>query len=101
MTWKIKHKKLIPEVSEVPEVFCLLSLRKDKDDKQMMMRRSRMKKGILQKHNNTNNHHSLSSITESKSIYRLGHSDTFECHNCKQKGDKWFMEKHFCQGLVK
>ena len=25
----------------------------------------------------------------SSSIYRLGHSDTFACHNCKQKGDKW------------
>lgn len=56
------------------------------------------KKHIME-HNNSNNHHSLSSITESKSIYRLGHSDTFGCHNCKQKGDKWFMEKHFCQGL--
>jgi hypothetical protein len=55
------------------------------------------KRNIME-HNN-NNHHSLSSITESKSIYRLGHSDTFGCHNCKQKGDKWFIEKHFCQGL--
>ena len=49
--------------------------------------------------NNNNHHHSLSSIAKSKSIYRLGHSDTFGCHNCKQKGDKWFMQKHFCQGL--
>ena len=38
-------------------------------------------------------------LTIAKAIYRLGHSDTFGCHNCKQKGDKWFMEKHFCQGL--
>ncbi len=34
---------------------------------------------------------------ESNSIYRLGHSDTFACHNCKQKGDKWFMQKHMCR----
>jgi septal ring factor EnvC (AmiA/AmiB activator) len=46
---------------------------------------------------NNNNHHTLSSIA--KSIYRLGHSDTFGYHNCKQKGDKWFMQKHFCQVL--
>lgn len=31
-----------------------------------------------------------------KTIYRLGHSDTFACHNCKNKGDKWFMQKHVC-----
>jgi hypothetical protein len=35
---------------------------------------------------------------DSNSIYRLGHSDTFACHNCKQKGDKWFMQKHVCTG---
>jgi hypothetical protein len=38
-------------------------------------------------------------LTVAKTIYRLGHSDTFGCHNCKQRGDKWFMDKHFCQGL--
>jgi hypothetical protein len=38
-------------------------------------------------------------LTVAKAIYRLGHSDIFACDNCKQKGDKWFMEKHFCQGL--
>jgi hypothetical protein len=37
---------------------------------------------------------------ESNSIYRLGHSDTFACHNCKQKGDKWFMRKHWCRGII-
>jgi pyruvate dehydrogenase complex dehydrogenase (E1) component len=50
-------------------------------------------------HNNKKHHHTLSSIAKSKSIYHIGHSDTFGCHNCKQKGDKWFMQKHFCQGL--
>lgn len=41
---------------------------------------------------------SSSSSGESSSIYRLGHSDTFVCYNCKQKGDKWFMQKHLCTG---
>jgi hypothetical protein len=31
-------------------------------------------------------------------IYRLGHTDNWACHNCKQKGDKWFMQKHMCRG---
>jgi hypothetical protein len=35
---------------------------------------------------------------DSNSIYRLGYSDTFACHDCKQKGDKWFMQKHVCRG---
>ena len=39
-----------------------------------------------------------SSSGESNSIYRLGHSDTFACHYCKQRGDKWFMQKHVCRG---
>lgn len=38
-----------------------------------------------------------SSSGESNSMYRLGHSGTFACHNCKQKGDKWFMQKHLCK----
>jgi hypothetical protein len=38
------------------------------------------------------------SSTMSKSIYRLGRSDIWACHNCKQKGDKWFMVKHRCRG---
>jgi hypothetical protein len=29
-------------------------------------------------------------------IFRLGHSDTFACHNCKNKDDKWFMQQHNC-----
>jgi hypothetical protein len=41
---------------------------------------------------------SSSSSVESNPIYRLGHSDTWACHNCKQKGDKWFMQKHMCRG---
>jgi hypothetical protein len=39
---------------------------------------------------------SSSSSVESNSIYRIGHSDTFACNNCRQKGDKWFMQKHLC-----
>ena len=39
-----------------------------------------------------------SSSRESNSVYRLGHSDIFACYNCKQKGDKWFMQKHWCKG---
>jgi hypothetical protein len=35
------------------------------------------------------------------SIYRLGHSDTFACHNCKQRGDKWYMRQHLCKGVQK
>jgi len=31
-------------------------------------------------------------------VYRLEHSDTFACHNCKMRGDKWFMEGHECSG---
>jgi hypothetical protein len=34
-------------------------------------------------------------------IYRLGHSDTWACHDCKQRGDRWFMEKHLCKGVPK
>jgi hypothetical protein len=36
--------------------------------------------------------------SSSSPIYRLGHSDIFACHNCRQKGDKWFMQKHICRG---
>jgi hypothetical protein len=35
-------------------------------------------------------------VDVSKTIYRLGHSDMFACHNCKNKGDKWFMRVHDC-----
>jgi hypothetical protein len=34
-------------------------------------------------------------------IYRLGHSDTFACENCNQKGDIWFMRQHICRGQTK
>jgi len=47
----------------------------------------------------SNNIQQGNGLTVAKTIYRLGHSDTFGCHSCKQKGDKWFMQKHFCQGL--
>jgi hypothetical protein len=33
----------------------------------------------------------------SKSIFRLGHSDMWACKNCRQRGDKWFMQKHLCR----
>jgi hypothetical protein len=36
----------------------------------------------------------------SKSIYRLGHSDTWGCKSCRQKGDKWFMQQHLCRGSI-
>jgi hypothetical protein len=40
------------------------------------------------------------SLEVSKStIYRLGHTDMFACHNCKNKGDKWFMQKHLCHRM--
>jgi hypothetical protein len=39
------------------------------------------------------------SIEISKTIYRLGHTDTFACKNCKQRGDRWFMQIHHCKGL--
>jgi hypothetical protein len=36
-----------------------------------------------------------------RSIYRLGHSDRFACHNCKKTGDRWFMGDHECNGKKK
>jgi hypothetical protein len=29
-------------------------------------------------------------------IFRLGRSDIFGCHNCKQRGDMSYMETHYC-----
>jgi hypothetical protein len=34
------------------------------------------------------------------SIYRA-YGDTWKCHNCNTKGDKWFMQKHDCKGAKK
>jgi hypothetical protein len=34
------------------------------------------------------------------SIYRA-YGDTWKCHNCNTKGDKWFMIKHDCKGQLK
>jgi hypothetical protein len=31
-------------------------------------------------------------------IYRLGHSDTWACKNCRQRGDIHYMKQHFCKG---
>jgi hypothetical protein len=39
-------------------------------------------------------------ISISTSMYRLGHSDTWACKNCRQKGDKWYMQQHLCRGSV-
>ena len=33
-------------------------------------------------------------------IYRA-YGDTWKCHNCTIKGDKWFMIKHDCKGAKK
>jgi hypothetical protein len=33
----------------------------------------------------------------SESIYRIGRSDNWACRNCRQKGDKWFMQQHLCR----
>jgi hypothetical protein len=33
-----------------------------------------------------------------KPIYRLGRSEILACNNCKNKGDKWYMQQHLCSG---
>jgi hypothetical protein len=38
------------------------------------------------------------SPTLPEDIYRLGSSDTWGCHDCRIKGDKWFMIQHNCGG---
>lgn len=35
---------------------------------------------------------------DTTTIYRLGHTDKFACHNCKKQGDRWFMGQHECSG---
>ena len=49
-------------------------------------------------------HSSTTAITEEHqipdSIYRA-YGDTWRCHNCNTKGDKWFMIKHDCKGQLK
>ena len=30
-------------------------------------------------------------------IHRLGNTDQFGCNDCKQRGDKWFMQEHTCR----
>jgi hypothetical protein len=42
--------------------------------------------------------HTSSSFPPASSIHRLGHSDTWACKNCDQRGDKWFMQNHCCRG---
>ena len=43
----------------------------------------------------------LNSEQESRSIFRLGRSDTWACENCKQKGDVHYMREHMCRGEIK
>ena len=43
----------------------------------------------------------LNSEQESRSIFRLGRSDTWACKNCKQKGDVHYMREHMCRGEIK
>lgn len=38
----------------------------------------------------------VSNLPRFNAIYRLGHSDTFACTNCKVRGDKFLMERHAC-----
>jgi hypothetical protein len=32
-------------------------------------------------------------------IYRIGQTDIFGCKNCRNKGDRWFMQEHECSKL--
>ena len=36
-----------------------------------------------------------------KNIFRRGRTDTWACKKCKFTGDKWFMRKHPCKGLLR
>ncbi|MGD9534129.1 MAG: hypothetical protein AB7V56_10205 [Candidatus Nitrosocosmicus sp.] len=35
-------------------------------------------------------------IIENKTIFRIGHTDTWRCKHCNDIGDKWYMLKHPC-----
>lgn len=50
---------------------------------------------------NGQKNHTSGTIDVSKTIYRLGHSDTWACRNCKQKGDIHYMKQHNCRGQSK
>jgi hypothetical protein len=43
----------------------------------------------------------ITNICNNDSIYRLGHSDIWACHNCKIRDDKFGMQKHDCKGVKK
>jgi hypothetical protein len=43
----------------------------------------------------------LNSKQESRSIFRLGHSDTWACEKSKQRGDIHYMRGHLCRGETK
>jgi len=41
-------------------------------------------------------------VAITKTIHRIHpHSDVFRCDNCRQTGDKWFMQQHQCMGSRK
>lgn len=40
----------------------------------------------------------IGDVIHISTIHKLGHSDTWGCKCCNQKGDKWFMQKHICRG---
>jgi hypothetical protein len=56
-------------------------------------------KDIKNLDNNGSSHSSPepSQLSQPSPIYRLGSSDIFACHNCRKRGDKWFMQQHECK----
>jgi hypothetical protein len=47
------------------------------------------------------NNNASQASQSSNTIYRLGRSDIFACHNCRLRADKWDMQQHPCRGLKK
>jgi DNA replicative helicase MCM subunit Mcm2 (Cdc46/Mcm family) len=43
----------------------------------------------------------FNSNQEPRNIFRLGHSDTWACKLCRQKGDIHYMKGHLCKGEMK
>jgi hypothetical protein len=44
---------------------------------------------------------SNSSISNRRSIYRIGHTDNWACKKCTLRGDKFFMRQHICRSKTK
>jgi hypothetical protein len=40
----------------------------------------------------------ITTTAANKAVYRLGHTDTSACKNCRIKADKHFMHIHDCSG---